>query len=314
MRITLLASSFFASLCLLACGPDGHSGDTIDAGNGGQPDAPPSPFIDGGPLADGGQQGCGEQVSCYTVYAHSDHVLYRLDLVNKQIETVGPFNAPLVMVGNQMLEDVITDLAVAPDDTIWGISKTNLYTASATDGHVTKVGSTASCGTQTVALTFTTDGTLLAGDFTGKFCKIDWQANPPTISQVAAAMGQNLALSGDMVALADGTLFGTAYNLNDGTNMGTQANNLLVKINPTTGQVTQTMGMTGYPKLFGVAYDQGQVFGFTHDQTGHVITIDPTTGVGTIWGTFNDPTTNMPISFAGAGVSPNVPPIGKPQR
>lgn len=36
---------------------------------------------------------------------------------------------------------------------------------------------------------------------------------------------------------------------------------------------------------------------------GRVVTIDPTTGVGTLFNTFTDPVTNTKISFAGAGVN-----------
>jgi hypothetical protein len=68
------------------------------------------------------------------------------------------------------------------------------------------------------------------------------------------------------------------------------------------------VGASGFPKLFGVAFSLGQVFGFTHDGTGRVVTIDPNTGVGTLFNTFNDPTTNQPISFAGAGVNALVSP------
>src|SRR5438105_4710763 len=70
--------------------------------------------------------------SCYTVFAHSDHVLYKIDLAAKTLVTVGPFNAPKVGAS----EDIITDLAVSPADVIYAISHTQLYTASATDGHV----------------------------------------------------------------------------------------------------------------------------------------------------------------------------------
>src|SRR5437016_442953 len=83
---------------------------------------------------DSGQSGCGSEFQgCYTVYAHSDHVLYEVDLVLKQLVKIGNFNAPLV----NGKEDVITDLAVAPDNTIWAISHTELYTADPNDGHVT---------------------------------------------------------------------------------------------------------------------------------------------------------------------------------
>ena len=57
-----------------------------------------------------------------------------------------------------------------------------------------------------------------------------------------------------------------------------------------------------------VAFALGKVFGFTHDGTGRVLTVDPTTGVGTLFNTFTDPTSHMPISFAGAGVNALVDP------
>jgi hypothetical protein len=51
------------------------------------------------------------------------------------------------------------------------------------------------------------------------------------------------------------------------------------------------------------------VIGFTHDGTGHVVSIDPNTGAATPFATFKDPSTNQPISFAGAGVNSLVPVI-----
>jgi uncharacterized protein DUF6923 len=263
----------------------------------------------GGSGGSGGQTGCGELQNCYTVYAHSDHVLYHIDLVSKQLITVGPFNAPQVPSGSGMAEDVITDLAVSPDNAIYVISKTNLYTASSTDGHVTTVGPVTACGQYAVALTFAANGKLYSADFMGAFCEIDISQNPPRVTPVGQ-LGQGLALSGDLVAVSDGTMYGTAYRLADAANMGTQVNNILVKIDPATGMVTQLMGMTGYPKLFGIAFDQGQVFGFTHDGSGHVVTINPTTGQGTVYATFMDPSTGRGISFAGAGVNSMVPPVG----
>lgn len=256
---------------------------------------------DGGNL----EQGCGGAKGCYTVFAHSDHVLYNIDLANKMLVQVGAFKAPKVLVSGQMVEDVITDLAVAPDGTIWVISKTTLYTADAKDGHVTVAGSVGACGTEAVALTFTPDGNLYAADFMGAFCKIDPMTKK--VTQVGN-IGGGMAIAGDLVAVKDGTVYGTAYKLADGSKGPTALNNLLVKINPANGQATQVIGSTGFPKMFGVAYAQAQVFGFTHDGTGAVATIDPMTGKGTLFNTFLDPMTGKGISFAGAGVNPLVSP------
>jgi len=276
----------FVLAMLAACGPanrNGNGGGT-DAGGGGS----------GGSGSNGGS---GSGNDNFNVYAHSDTVLYVVDVQAKTLNTVGPFNAP----GN----DVITDLAVAPDNTIYVISNTAIYTASPTDGHVTKLGSLAACGSKGVALTTTPDGKLWTGDFMGTLCQIDTtQAPPEVLSPISMTSG--MALSGDFVAVSNGTVFGTAYKKSDSANAGTQLDNVLVKLDIATGAVTQ-IGPTGYPKLFGVAFAANQVFGFTHDGTGHVITVDPATGTGTLFGTFMDPTSHQGISFAGAGVSSLVP-------
>ncbi|HEX6838872.1 MAG TPA: hypothetical protein VF334_19975, partial [Polyangia bacterium] len=255
----------------------------------------------GGAGGGGGQSGCeGQPGGCYTVYAHSDTVLYSIDLNAKTLLTVGPFNAPN--------KDVITDLAVGPDNTIYVVSKTNIYTASPTDGHVTLLGAISTCGSDNVAMSLTPDGKLLLGDFKGQICSVDITTNPPTVTQLGM-MGSGMALSGDMVAVADGTIYGTGYLISDGNTKGTGLNNVLVKLNPMTGQMTSQIGPTGFPKLFGVAYALGQVFGFTHDGSGDVVSIDPSTGKGTLFNSFKDPSTMMGISFAGAGVNPMVSPI-----
>jgi outer membrane protein assembly factor BamB len=239
--------------------------------------------------------------ACYTVYAHGDHTLYKIDLMAKTLVTVGPFNAPQI----SGKEDVITDLAVSPNDVIYVISKTQLYTADPNDGHVTVVGPVTSCGDEAVAMTFGADGTLYAGDYKGQLCKIDLTTNPPTVKPIAKLSG-GLALSGDMVAVGDGTIYGTAYRLSD-TSGGTMNNNLLIKLDPTSAATT-VIGSTGSKNLYGVSYALGQVFGFTHDQSGDVIIIDPATGKGTHYGTFKDPSTGTAISFAGAGVNSMVAP------
>jgi hypothetical protein len=273
---------------------DGGMGGSGGGGGGGEA---------GGGGGGGGQSGCeGQPAGCYTIYAHGDHVLYRIDLMQKSLVTVGPFHAP--MVGSS--EDVITDLAVAPDDTIYVISKTNLYTASPVDGHVTLVGVVTACGMDNVAMTTTPDGKLFAADYKGAFCRIDPKTSPPTVSQLGM-LGNGLALSGDLVGVSDGTVFGTAYKLSDPAGGGSNLNNVLVKLDTSTGAVQTTVGATGFPKLFGVAFAVGRVFAFTHDGSGHVITLDPATGQGTLFGTFSDPSTGKAISFAGAGVNSLVP-------
>ena len=271
-------------VCLVACGPASRGG-----GGGGGSDLGPDADLGGGGGGGGG----------FTVYAHSDHVLYSIDLQQQALVTVGPFKAPLV--GSNKTEDVITDLAVAPSGTIYTISETALYTADPIDGHVTRVGSLSTCGTRAVALTATPGGEIWTGDYMGALCQIDITKNPPVV-KAPVHMSDNMALSGDMVAVDDGTVYGTAYLLSDASGSGTQMNNVLVKVDLPTGKVSR-VGASGFPKLFGTAFQQGKVFGFTHDGSGRVVTIDTASGAGTMYGTFNDPSTGKGISFAGAGVN-----------
>jgi hypothetical protein len=284
-----MKGSFAILLFLCACGPGAPHGPPGAADAAG--DTP-----DSSNNAGSDQQGCGGLDNCYSVYAHSDTKLYVVDLMAKTLQLVGPFNAPN--------NDVITDLAVAPDNTIYVISNTAIYTASATDGHVTKIGSLSACGTKGVALTTLPSGDIWTGDYSGALCKIDVSQMPPVVS-APVTMGSGMALAGDLVAVDDGTVYGTAYKLSD---QSTQNSNILVTIDLATGAVTPK-GSTNAPKLFGTSFAQGQVIGFTHDQTGHVVSIDPTTGASTPFATFMDPSTNQPISFAGAGVNSLVPVI-----
>jgi len=275
------------TLIIAACGPSRDHNGSGDAPGG----------SDATSSGDAIDDGCGGIPNCYSVYAHSDTTLYVVDLTAKTLMTIGPFNAPVV--GGT--PDVITDLAVAPDGTIWVISETALYTASSTDGHVTPKGSLSACGSRGVALTFTPAGLLYTGDFKGAICQIDITGAAPVVS-APTMLANNMALSGDLVAVGDGTVFGTVYNLSDAANKGTQLSNVLAKIDLTTGQVTQ-LGATGFPKLFGTSFAHGKVMGFSHDGSGDVVELDPATGTGVPYATFTDPMTQKGIAFAGAGVN-----------
>jgi hypothetical protein len=304
------------SLWVLGCGPGETSiggsggGAATGGGSGGAGGGGGGTGGSGGSGGSGGTggggatvpTGCeGQPVGCFSVYAHSDHVLYVINFQTKGLTRIGPFNAP--QVGGS--EDVITDLAVHPNGTLYVVSQTALYTADPNDGHVTRLGALSACGQDNVALTFTPDQKLYVADFKGQFCRIDYAVNPPVVTPVAK-LSQNMAISGDLVAIKDGTLFGTAYDLADGSSQGTQLNNVLVRINPATAAVTK-VGAIGFPRLYGAAYALGQVFAFTHDGSGRVVQINPQTGAGTLFNTFSDPTTNTPIRFAGAGVNALVP-------
>jgi hypothetical protein len=297
MRVTGL----LLLMLVVACGPTEANTGSTGGGSAGTAGGSGGGAA-GGVATGGGSTGGSGGGDNYTVFAHSDHVLYRIDLMAKTLVLVGPFDAPLVS-GN---EDIITDLAVAPNGTLYVISYTTLYTADPNDGHVTKVGALSACGQNSVALTLLPDARMLVADFKGQLCRVNYGVSPLVVTPIAK-LSQNMAISGDLVAVRDGTLYGSAYDLADGSGQGTQANNVLVKLNPDTAAVTK-MGATGFGRLYGVSYALGKVFGFSHDGSGRVVTVDPMTGAGTLFNTFRDPGTNTPISFAGAGVNALVSP------
>lgn len=237
------------------------------------------------------------------MYAHSNTTLYSVDLAGKSLNTIGPFNASAGS-GSGGGSVIMTDLAVAPNGTIYVVSETALYTVSASNGQATLVGSLTSCGQEMVALTNTADGRLFVGDYSGSLCEIDITTTPPTVKP-PLTMTNSMALSGDFVGVGNGTVYGTAYKTSDASGQGTQASNLLVTVDLSTGATTE-IGATGYPDLFGVAAANNQIYGFTHDGTGRVVTIDASTGSGTLFGTFTDGS-GQGIAFSGAGVNAMVP-------
>jgi hypothetical protein len=265
--------------------------------------------------------------ACLTVYAHTDTGLYTVDLTAKTLTYVGPFNMPNVTTtddGKTYTDpDIATDLAVTPSGTVYIVSATAaLYTANTSTGQVTllgQVGGASGCGTEVVALTFTPDGSLYGGDYNGTFCKIDITKSPPVATTVGK-LSNNFALSGDIVAVDDGTMYGTATVIVPSSSPNPSVdNNWLIKIDPTNATAT-AIGQTGYGKLYGLGYAEGQVFGFTHNCSGDVVTIDPKTGIGTPFNAFPDTlntcaekgNTGTGVSFAGAGVNATVNPSPGP--
>ena len=268
----LLCVSF--AVAVAACSPDERAGDDPDAGLN-PPDA--SLFVDAAPLADGGPP-----VAAFTVYVHTKDKLYSLDPDTLTPVLVGDFDAP----------DDITDLAVAPTDgTIYVISQTQLFTASAVDGHVTLLSDLDGTAQDNVGLTTLPDGKLLATDEDGGVRRID-----PATGDVTeiGAFGSGLATAGDLVATADGTMYAISDKGPEGDE---NTNNWLITVNTGNGKGTM-VGQIGYGRVFGAGFVNGKVLAFT--ATGQIVEIDPVTGAGTL-------RKSTALEFWGAGVSSLVP-------
>jgi hypothetical protein len=245
------------SLAFAACGPSGRSQSGDDTGN-------PPPDADMTPTGDGST---GEQVF---VYAHSSSTLYKVDPDTLAVAMVGPFQWPAQVGSDQM-----TDLAINKDNVMVGISFGRVYRVD-----------------PTTAVTTLLSGTL-AGDFNGlSFVPasmlgqtgddvlvgtrntdgVVFRIDPMTgAAQEVGNMGASYMSSGDLVAIAG---FGTVQ-----TTLGAPWDNL-TKLAPSTFAGTAAPMPTGFGQIWGLAYWKGKVFGFT--QAGQFITIDPTTGKGTL--------------------------------
>jgi hypothetical protein len=269
----LLCASF--AVAALACSPDNRAGDD-DAPDAALDEPDASIFVDAAPLADGGPP-----VATFTVYVHTKDKLYSLDPATLNPVLVGAFAAP----------DDITDLAVAPDGTIYVISQTQLFTASAVDGHVTLVSDLNGTAQDNVGLTTLPDGKLLATDEDGGVRRID-----PVTGDVTeiGAFGNGLATAGDLVATADGTMYAISDKGPEGDE---NTNNWLITVNTANGKGTM-VGQIGYGKVFGAGFVDGKVLAFTAN--GQIVEIDPVSGEGTL-------KKSTGLSFWGAGVSSLVP-------
>lgn len=214
-----------------------------------------------------------------TIYAHTGQTLYTVDPFTYDLTTVGDFGAA---------EDM-TDLAITPDNKIYTISRTSLFSVNKTTAAATSLFS--GIASSNVALTFQTDGTLLAADQAGKVRVID-----PTNGDVTevGAYGTGYDTAGDLVAVADGTMYGVSTKA---PSLGSDTN-VLIKVNSTNAKAT-SVGKIGYTGVFGVAYAGGRVLAFTN--MGEIIRIDPATGNGTLVRTYSG------MKWYGAGTSPLVP-------
>jgi hypothetical protein len=214
-----------------------------------------------------------------TLWANSPDTLYRVDPATFAVTTIGNFN-----VGDQM-----TDVAVTPSGALYGVSFTTLYAINKTTGAATAVAPVS--GTGNNGLTFLPGGNLIASDSSGDVKSIN-----PTTGAVSGIgnYGNNLKSSGDLVAVKNGTMYGVSSTTAGGGDAS--GNNVLLRVNVATGVAT-AVGPIGYGNVWGLAYSNTRVIGFT--TAGEILQIDPATGAGTLLA-------NKGIAFWGAGQSPLV--------
>jgi hypothetical protein len=80
--------------------------------------------------------------------------------------------------------------------------------------------------------------------------------------------------SGDIVSLEGGKSYLTGRLAEPGSA------DVLLEVNPKTGEIIKVIGSTGFQQLYGLAYWEGSAYGFSG--TGQVVKIDVSTGKGTL--------------------------------
>ncbi len=214
------------------------------------------------------------------VYACSDTDLYKIDPVTWMPILVGSFET--------VPPDGITDLAISSSNEIYATSNSALYRINPSDGAATGL---MSYNTGFNAMTFLAGGTLLGVAADGAVSSVD-----PTRQSVSyiGSYGPDYGSSGDLVAVADGTIYATSPISPVMSGIGDS----LVKVDPGTGLAT-TVGSIGFTNVWGLAYYDGTVIGFTSG--GQILEIDPATGTGKLVGSSS-------VSYFGAAVTPAVAP------
>jgi len=246
-----------ASVGLLgACGPGPRDRDGAGGVDGGPGDG-------GGGAGDGGGGGGG----VIYVYAHTASELYRVDPDTLAVTRIGAF-------AWSNGADQMTDLAIDNTGLMIGISFSSVYRIDPATAQATRLSSALTGGFN--GMSFVPAAMLGA---TGEDVLVGTRNSDGVVSRIDPMTGQVTTIgnmsgftsSGDIVA-AGGTTIQTAD--------GGLGSDRLVRLAPQTFAATAIGTSIGFSEIWGVAFWKSQIFGFT--SSGEFITIDPTTGAGTL--------------------------------
>jgi hypothetical protein len=244
-----------AALCaVIACGP-GARGAGDDDGN---PDA-----------GTDGTSNPGDAAATTYIFAHTATQLYRVDPDTLGITLAGNFS----FAGGG--SDQITDIAIDKSGLMIGISFTSVYRIDVATAVCTRLS-------QNLTTTFNGLSFVPASEIgqTGADILVATQNTSGIVSKIDTATGAatqignmgSFSSSGDLVSIVG---LGTLQTADNGA-----AADKLVRLAPNTFAATAIGSTIGYSDIWGIAYWKDKIFGFT--ESGQFITIDPTTGVGTL--------------------------------
>jgi hypothetical protein len=264
------------ALAVAACGPNQREGDDDDDVG---PDASTGPNVDAPPFA-------GEPA----VYANTASTLFKVDPDTLAITRVNDFQWSTGF-------DQMTDIAIDAQGMMIGISFTSVYRVDPDTAQATLL--TSGLDGEFNGLSFVPGDEALgnpeAADVLVATRNLDghvFSVNPATgQTQQIGDMAGGFSSSGDLVSVRG---FGTAATAN-----GLPLDRL-VRLTPVTFVAQQVGTDTGYGDIWGVAFWEDKIYGFT--EGGAFVLIDPTTGAAQF-------VTNSGQAWWGAAVTTRAPVI-----
>lgn len=311
--LPIAALAVLAPLGVQACGAESRPdfGGERDAATSTDSGTITPPTSDGGGIgpsssSSGGPQGIPE------VFVHSNDTLYKLDPTSSelQLSEVGEFTGDLG-------SDSMVDIALNEDGEMYGTTYNAVYKVDKETGATTliKKDGTTSDRKYPDSLSFVPKGTIesdrevLVGYRGSDYIQIDPQSGNIKVIK-SNALGNELVSSGDIVSIK-GEGFLTYLTVkpnpqgdcNSNECKSCETNDCLFQVDPKTGAKISNLGSTKRPKVFGLAFWAGTVYGINTD--GFLFKLEPDNNVKatniTIPGNFGK------ISFFGAGSSTSAP-------
>ncbi|WP_437671676.1 hypothetical protein [Sorangium sp. So ce131] len=257
----------------------------------------------GGGDGGGGGQGGGAQAA--GIYVSTWSALYRFDLKAASLVRVGPFDC----IGDRDGASV-TDIAITGDGKMVGVGSSSGYpyqllSIDPASGACTFIGAVgediypSSLGVVPAGVLDPARETLVAlveksgGGYSTQYASLD-----PSTGRATALVNLNPYISGssaDLVVAADTKQL---YAISQPGNQPEGAPDHLVELDPASGQVILDLGSTGIDSFGGLAYWEGQLYGFT--SRGTIYGIDRATAQVTEVPIASAPEANLIFSGAAA--------------
>jgi hypothetical protein len=187
------------------------------------------------------------------LYGSTASSLYAIDLASLAVRRIGDFGFE------------VTDIALAPDGTLFGCTFRELLRIDKAKGRASAVGSF-SVTVAMNSLAVGADGTIYGADDQGSIFKVDRATGR---AKRIGIFGRSFVSSGDLTAGPNALIYAAVT-----TSPGVDVDRIAV-LHPGSGEV-RILGKTGYAGVYGLASAKGMLVGFT--EGGEAIRIDPRTG------------------------------------